>query len=57
MGILGHDGIIIGLDFGGDYVTVNVHQSSQNCTFKRVNLLNTNDGVFFKMEKTHKVEP
>lgn len=57
MGILGHDGIIIGLDFGGDYVTVNVHQSSQNCTFRRVNLLNTNDGVFFKIEKTHKVEP
>lgn len=56
MGILGHDGIIIGLDFGGDYVTVNVHQSSQNCTFRRVNLLNTNDGVFLKIEKTHKVE-
>lgn len=54
---MGHDGIIIGLDFGGDYVTVNVCQSSQNCTFKRVNLLNTNDGVFFKIEKTHKVEP
>ena len=54
---MGHDGIIIGLDFGGDYVTVNVPQSSQNCTFKRVNLLNTNDGVFLKIEKTHKVEP
>ena len=51
MGILRHDRIIIGLDLGGDYVTVNVHQSSQNCTFKRVNLLNTNDGVFLKIEK------
>lgn len=57
MGIFWHDGIVICLDFGGDYVTVNVHKNSQNSTLKRVNLLNANNSIFLKMEKTHKIEP